>query len=295
MNDPAIDGFLESLRVERGASPHTIRSYRADLASFVAFLGESKADPSELLSASPKRLRAYSAWLSAQGYSSGTIARRLASLRSFYRFHRTRGAVDTDPTAALRNPKQPKRLPKALRVDEIERLLESIPQAKPLDLRDRALLETLYGGGLRVSELVGLDLDDLDEEHAAVTVRGKGRRERFAPIGARALDWLRRWIAARIPDRAAGRALFLNRDGRRLSSRSVDRIVKARLLQAGLSPDASPHALRHSFATHLLDRGADLREVQELLGHKNIATTQIYTHVSMERLKKVYERAHPRA
>ena len=246
--DPAIAAFLEHLRRERGASSHTIRGYEGDLAVFRTFLDET-AGGSATLSADPKRVRAYSAWLSGRGYAAGTIARRLASLRSFFRYQRRGGAVASDPTATLRNPKQPRRLPRAIRVEDVIRFLDSIPTTSPLDLRDRAMFETLYGGGLRVAELVGLDLDDLDFERVVVRVRGKGRRERLAPVGPEALDWLTRWLAVRRPDRAVEAAVFLNRYGRRLSTRSVDRIFQGRLPGLGLDPNACPHSLRHSFAT----------------------------------------------
>ena len=186
-------------------------------------------------------------------------------------------------------------MPRALRVEDIVALLESIPTGSTKGLRDRAMFEMLYGGGLRVAELVGLDLDDLDAERMAVRVRGKGRRERLAPIGPEAAGWLARWLASRRPARAGEPAIFLNRDGGRLSTRSVDRIFRAYLTACGLDPEAGPHALRHSFATHLLDRGADLRSVQELLGHRRLTSTQVYTHVSRERLIEAYRRSHPRA
>jgi integrase/recombinase XerC len=223
------------------------------------------------------------------------VARRLASLRSFFRHLRRQGKLATDPSAALRNPKQAKRLPRLLRVDEVIRLLDAVPTDKPFGVRDRAMFETLYGGGLRVSELVGLDLGDLDYEQELVRVRGKGRRERLCPIGPMAIYWSRHWISLRQPRNPLDRALFLNRFGTRLTTRSVGRLLEADLVRAGLASAASPHSLRHSFATHLLDRGADLRSVQELLGHRKLTTTQIYTHVTQERMLDTYHGAHPRA
>jgi integrase/recombinase XerC len=297
MTHPAVSAFLEHLRKERGSSEHTLRGYQGDLSVFLEFLGESSRGTSEPdpLDVDPKRLRAFSAWLSGRGYAPGTIARRLASLRSFFKFHRRQGTVPVDPTTGLRNPKQPRRLPRALRVEDVISLLDSISAGTPLDVRDRAMFETLYGGGLRVAELVGLDLDDLDPERGTVRVRGKGRRERLSPIGPEAAEWLARWLMVRRPERPNEPAIFLNRFGRRLTTRSVDRLFRARLLALGLDPKASPHALRHSFATHLLDRGADLRSVQELLGHRRLTTTQVYTHVSRERLIEAYRRSHPHA
>jgi integrase/recombinase XerC len=203
--------------------------------------------------------------------------------------------VDSDPSAGLRNPKQARRLPRLLRVDEVIRLLDAIPGDTPPSVRDRAMLETLYGGGLRVSELVGLNLDDIDLEQELLRIRGKGRRERLCPIGEMAMHWLNRSILLRKPAKAGEKAVFLNQRGSRLSSRSVARLLEAHLQTAGLASAASPHTLRHSFATHLLDRGADLRSVQELLGHRKLTSTQLYTHVTQERLLDMYHQTHPRA
>lgn len=292
--DASIQAFLNHLRLEKQASAHTLRSYENDLGLFERFLEETGvAEPPT--AADAPRLRRYSAWLASQGYAASTVARRLASLRSYFRFLRRGGLVDADPTVALRNPKQPKRLPKLLGVDEVIRLLDGIPVDDELGVRDRAMFETLYGGGLRVGELVGLDLDDLDLEQELLRVRGKGRRERLAPIGAMAAAWIDGYLKLRRPADAKERGLFLNRYGNRLSSRSVGRLLEDHLARAGLRDDASPHTLRHSFATHLLDRGADLRGVQELLGHRKLTTTQIYTHVTRERILDIYHDAHPRA
>lgn len=293
-----VVSFLNHLRTERNASPHTLRSYENDLALFLAFLAEVQGvDPSlaDPMAIDSKRLRRYSAWLSSREYAASTVARRLASLRSFFRYHRRQGTLSGDPAGGLRNPKQPKRLPKLLRVDEIVAFLDHLPTDTPFGVRDRAMFETLYGGGLRVSELVGLNLDDLDPDQLLARVRGKGRRERLCPVGPMAFTWLLRWVQLRAPKRSGEPALLLNRFGGRLSARSVGRLLEEHLTAQGLDPAASPHTLRHSFATHLLDRGADLRSVQELLGHKSLATTQIYTHLTSERLRQVYDDAHPRA
>jgi integrase/recombinase XerC len=292
---PSIAAFLDHLRTERRASPHTLRGYREDLTLYGRYLEEAVGDGADPARADAKRLRAYAAWLHAQGFAASTIARRLASLRSFYRHQRRCGLIAADPASSLRNPKQPKRLPRLMRVEDIIRLLDGIPTETPAGVRDRAMLETLYGGGLRVSELVGLNLDDLDPSQHLVRVRGKGRRERLCPVGPEAMAWLQRWLAARKPARTGEPAVFLNRFGTRLTTRSVGRLLTQRLLSLGLDPSASPHTLRHSFATHLLDRGADLRSVQELLGHRNLTTTQIYTHVSRDRILDVYKDSHPRA
>ena len=281
---PAIAAFLDHLRTERRASPHTLRSYGDDLALFREYLNEAVGEDADPTEADARRLRAYSAWLSGRGYAPSTIARRLACLRSFFRYQRRQGVVAGDPAGSLRNPKQPRRLPRPLRVEEVIRLLESIPTSEPAGVRDRAMLETLYGGGLRVGELVDLNLDDIDFDRELVRVRGKGRRERLSPIGGEAIAWLRHWRSLRQPRHPDEPALFLNRYGTRLTARSVGRMFANRLVGLGIDLGSSPHSLRHSFATHLLDRGADLRSVQELLGHRRLTTTQIYTHVTQERL-----------
>jgi integrase/recombinase XerC len=261
----------------------------------LAYLVESLGDTADPTVVDSRRLRSYTVWLGARGYSASTVARRLASLRSFYRYQRRAGVMTGDPAAALRNPKQPKRLPKLLGVAEVADFLDSIATDTDLGLRDRAMFETLYGGGLRVSELVGLDMGDLDLDEGLVRVRGKGRRERLSPIGAMAVACIRRWIPRRLPARADEKAVFLNHRGTRLSSRSVGRLLDEHQVGLGLDPASSPHTLRHSFATHLLDRGADLRSVQELLGHRSLSTTQIYTHVTQDRLIDAFNESHPRA
>jgi integrase/recombinase XerC len=291
----SVDAFLAHLRTERQASSHTLRSYREDLELYSSYLAEVQGEDADPSAVDPTRLRRYSAWLAGRGYAPTTVARRLASLRSFFRFLRREGWVAADPAVGLRNPKQPKRLPRLLAVDEVIRLLDGIPTGTPAGVRDRAMLEVLYGGGLRVSELVGLNLDDLDSESDLVRVRGKGRRERLCPVGDLAAEWLRRWIPLREPRRPHEPAVFLSCRGTRLTTRSVGRLLEAHLLRAGLVDRASPHTLRHSFATHLLDRGADLRSIQELLGHRNLTTTQLYSHVTQDRLQAIYYEAHPRA
>lgn len=287
--------FLASLRLERQASAHTLRAYQDDLATFLRFLEEIKCAEMDPAAIRPDLLRRYSAWLNAQGFAATTTARRLACLRSFFRHLRRRGIVVSDPTVGLRNPKQPKRLPRLLTIDEVIRLLDSVAVDTVAGVRDRAMLETLYGGGLRVSELVGLDLADVDQDSTLVRVRGKRRRERLAPVGPMAMDWIGRYLPLRQPRRSGEQALFLNRFGGRLTARSVGRLLDEHLLRAGLTCQASPHTLRHSFATHLLDRGADLRSVQELLGHRKLTTTQMYTHVTNAVMQTKYRGAHPRA
>jgi integrase/recombinase XerC len=223
------------------------------------------------------------------------VARRLAAEGA----HRRQGLLESNPAAGLRGPRQDKKLPHFVSREDMARLLAAPPPDRPLGLRDRALLETLYSAGLRVSELTGLNLDDLDLDDGLATVRGKGKRERLALLGPPAVEALRAWLAAR-PAVASGRAarlpaLFANKNGTRLSPRSVGRLLAKYLAQAGLDPRTSPHTLRHSFATHLLDAGADIRSVQELLGHRSLSTTQIYTHVTTQRLRDSYHQAHPRA
>jgi integrase/recombinase XerC len=296
----AIARFLQYLTVERNASPLTIKSYREDLTALADYMTEGRGGtcpaPGEL---TVLDLRGYVAALHEAGYARTSIARRLASLRSFFRFGQREGWAKTNLAKPLRNPRQPRNLPHFLSAEDIGRLLEAPPVDEPLGLRDRAILETCYSAGLRVSEVVGLDQSDLDFASGVVRVRGKGRKERLAPIGSYAVRALGRWFAARTlhPREAQGAEapVFTNKFGRRLTTRSVARMLDKYLGQAGLDRRTTPHSLRHSFSTHLLDRGADIRSVQELLGHKSLVTTQIYTHVSTARLKETYRKAHPRA
>jgi integrase/recombinase XerC len=298
--DEAFAEFLRHLAVEKNSSPHTVKAYREDLAQaldfFRARLGQQNPAPDRLTT---RLLRAYLAWLHEQGYAKTTVARRVSAVRSWCRFLRRQGVLSANPADGLRGPRQDKRLPHFLSVEDVLRLLDAPPADAPLGLRDRALLETLYSAGLRVSELTGLNVEDVDLSEGLATVRGKGRRERLALLGPPALAALRRWLEGRAAV-AAGLsrpqpALFLNKNGTRLSSRSVGRLLEKYLKQAGLDPRTSPHTLRHSFATHLLDNGADIRSVQELLGHRSLSTTQIYTHVTTHRLQESYDKAHPRA
>jgi integrase/recombinase XerC len=297
--EEALAEFLRHLALERNASAHTVKSYREDLTQALQFFRErlpGRALDLGLLTA--RLLRAYSAWLQGQGYAKSTVARRLAAVRSWCRFLCRQGALTANPADGLRAPRQDRKLPHFLSEDALTRLLEAPPADTPLGLRDRALLETLYSAGLRVSELTGLDVAEVDLDSGLATVRGKGKRERLALLGPAALAAIRRWLEARatLPQRAQGRdALFLNKNGTRLTPRSVGRLLAGYLAQAGLDPRASPHSLRHSFATHLLDRGADIRSVQELLGHRSLGTTQVYTHVTTSRLRDSYDKAHPRA
>jgi integrase/recombinase XerC len=295
----AIARFLRYLLVERNCSPLTIKSYGEDLAALTEYLSESYGRAPEASEITALDLRGYIAALHEAGYAKTSVARRLASLRSFYRFAQREGFADANPAKPLRNPRPDRKLPHFLTTEEIGQLLTAPPGDDPAGLRDRALLETMYSAGLRVSELVGINDGDLDVDGGLVRVRGKGRRERLAPLGSFALKAIGRWqsvrqLSSREP-RGAEAPLFVNRFGRRLTTRSVGRMLEKYLKATGLDLRTSPHTLRHSFATHLLDRGADIRSVQELLGHKSLVTTQIYTHVSTTGLREAYERAHPRA
>jgi integrase/recombinase XerC len=295
----AIAQFLQYLEAERNASPLTLKSYREDLLALAGYLADDQDRVPKPQHVSINELRGYVAALHEAGYSKSTIARRLASLRSFFRFGQREGWLSANPAKALRNPRKSKTLPHFLSTDEIQRLLEAPPATGLAGLRDRAILETLYSAGLRVSEVVGLNDGDLDLEEGIVRVRGKGRRERLSPLGSFASKAVRRWLAARTlsPKESQGRQapVFTNKFGSRLTTRSVGRLLEKYLAETGLDRRTTPHTLRHSFATHLLDRGADIRSVQELLGHKSLVTTQIYTHVSTASLRAAYERAHPRA
>jgi integrase/recombinase XerC len=295
----AIGRFLCYLVAERNASPLTIKSYREDLSLLVDWFEQQfgrTPDPKKL---TPQDLRAYVAALHEAGYAKGTVARRLASMRSFFKFVMREGGIDSNPAKPLRNPRGERKLPHFLTGDEIKRLLEAPPKDEPAGLRDRAILETMYSAGLRVSEAVGLNDDDLDWDQRLLHVFGKGKKERLAPLGSYAIRALEAWLAVR--ELAADAEVegmtpvFVNRFGSRLTTRSVGRMLEKYIKESGLDGRTSPHTLRHSFATHLLDRGADIRSVQELLGHKSLTTTQIYTHVSSASLLEAYERAHPRA
>jgi integrase/recombinase XerC len=278
--------FLRYLAVERGASAHTIRSYRTDLAQFRSFL-DRQGVPS-LTEVDARTIRGYLAWLHGRGLGRVSIARKLAAVRSCFKFLVRRGIVTRNPGREVRGPRLPRKLASFLPIDETEALLEPpAPRA-----RDRAVLELLYASGLRVSELAGLDLEDVDRGAGTVRVMGKGRKERIVPFGeaaARALDLL---LAER---GSAPGPLFTNARGRRLSVRSLHAIVRRRARDTGIPRRVSPHTLRHTFATHMLDAGADLRVIQDLLGHSRLSTTQRYTHVSADQLMRVYDAAHPRA
>jgi tyrosine recombinase XerC len=285
-----LEQYLRYVSLTRTGSPHTRRAYRRDLMEMGAAVGNP-------LTAETDELRHYVAGLMRHGLSARSAARRVSSIRSFYRWLAREGLRADDPAYRLRAPRYRPSLPHALTVEEMRRLLAEAARSGPLGLRDLALMETLYGAGLRAQEAVGMTLDAVDFRQGLVRVMGKGSRERIVPIGRPALDTIRRWIERGRPELAGATepALFVNARGGRLSSRSVGRIVKAALARTAVRQRVSPHWLRHSFATHLLEGGADLRVVQELLGHSRLSTTQIYTKISLERLEDVYGRAHPRA
>jgi integrase/recombinase XerC len=298
--EQAFAEFLHHLGVEKNASPHTVKSYREDLSqALVFFRTRFDGQLPALDRLNTRLLRAYLAWLHEQDYAKTTIARRLAAVRSWCRFLCRQGVLKSNPAVGLRGPRLDKKLPHFLQREDTLKLLQAPTGDLPLGLRDRAILETLYSAGLRVSELTGLDVNDVDLDAGLMTVRGKGRRERLALLGGPAQEALRVWLAARASLLGARAEtltpVFLNKNRTRLASRSVGRLLEKYLQQVGLDPRTSPHTLRHSFATHLLDAGADIRSVQELLGHRSLGTTQIYTHVTTQRLRDSYHKAHPRA
>jgi len=338
---PVVEQFVDYLKHERHFSPYTARCYGADLRQYADYLGAdaapgghqmkatgtdmvvsipvaqadgtSQPEPvaqrveARILAADAMSIRAFLAHLDTFGYSAATVARKIATLRSFYKWLLKHGRVESNPMLIIRTPKQAKRLPKAITVEQIDKLLSQPDSRETLGARDRAILETLYSTGVRVSELVDLNQQDLDLANQTMRVRGKGKKERIVPLGSHAMTAIRHYLTLLEPDarfkklnqdaRESGGevALFINKNGGRLSSRSVRRKLDKYLTGAGLDPSISPHTLRHSFATHLLENGADLRSVQELLGHQSLSTTQIYTHMSSMRLRNAYDQAHPRA
>jgi len=287
--------YLRHLEVERGLSPHTVRAYSADLSRYLEWAERSGVDPIGL---DHRALRRYLAELDRARYSRTTIKRRLSAVRSFFGYLMTEGVVASDPASVLTAPKAPARLPKLVPAEELAALLDAPDPSTPGGLRDRALLELLYASGARVSELSTLQLAGLDLPQGQITVMGKGSKERVLPVHRYAVNRLREYLADARPALAGERsasAVFLSSRGNRFSEDAIRRMFKKYLAQTGAARSLSPHALRHTFATHLLDQGADLRTVQELLGHVALSTTQIYTHVSMTRLKDVHRATHPRA
>ena len=333
---PVVGAFHAYHTDERHFSPYTARCYGADLRQFVEWLVDEsgiainesaeksafeRADaqpapaadvagsitpktlPETMQTAAADLLRSFLAFLADRAYSPATMARKIATLRSFYKWALKRELVATNPMTLIRTPRQSKRLPRAITVDQLERLLSAPDLHDTLGARDAAMLETLYSTGIRVSERVDLNLGDINLEEDAIRVRGKGKKERMVPLGSHAMAAIRRYIASvRSDERFAfvwaegnDKPFYVNKHGGRRSSRAVRRKLDKYLRQVGLDPSISPHTLRHSFATHLLDNGADLRSVQELLGHQSLSTTQTYTHLSSTRMREAYDKAHPRA
>lgn len=328
MSDQAslVQQFISYLREERHFSPHTAKCYAADLQQFCGYLcavdreGPIKTDKRHvvdvaklapppdtlgeelnrgLLALETDSVRAFMSLLRDRNYCKSTVARKLATLRSFYKFLVRRGYLASNPVASIRTPKQDKRLPKCLEVADIEKLLSNPDTTTLLGARDRAMLETLYSTGIRVSELIALNINDVDLTNNVVRVNGKGKKRRVIPLGPGAVQTILHFLDLRRNDTRSSSfdpdALFINKHGRRLSTRSVRRKLDKYLLEAGLDLSVSPHTLRHSFATHMLQRGADLRSIQEMLGHQSLSTTQIYTHLSGKTVKETYDASHPRA
>lgn len=292
-----IGQFLRYLALEKNSSELTVKSYREDMTALVEYLAQihcGKIPEPQMVTM--LELRAYVSAMHEANYAPSTISRRLASLRSFYRFCQREEIVDVNLAKALRNPRSVRPLPHFLTTEEIDVLLNAPSPTEPFGLRDRAILEVAYSAGLRVSELVGLNDQDVDFQEGILIVRGKGRKERLALLGSFASKALLEWLKVRrLASNLSETPVFTNKFGTRLTTRSVGRMLEKYLKITGLDLRTSPHTLRHSFATHLLDRGADVRSVQELLGHKSLETTQIYTHLTTAKLLDIYEKAHPRA
>lgn len=293
----AIRRFLRYLDAERNASEFTIKSYKDDLEAFKYFFEYEDGTYPDARDFRSSDLREFVSQMAEAGYARSTIARRLATLRSFFKFCQREALIDENPAKPLRNPRKHRQLPHFLSTDEIGLLLNAPDLSDQLGVRDRAMLETIYSGGLRVSELVGLNYSDLELDEGLIRVRGKGKKERFSPLGSYALDALNSWLSRSNHTKRfqPDAPVFTNRFGKRITTRSVRRMMEKYIKLTGLDQRTSPHTLRHSFATHLLDRGADIRSVQELLGHKSLVTTQIYTHLTTAKLRDIYEKSHPLA
>ncbi|HEB76047.1 MAG TPA: tyrosine recombinase XerC [Nitrospirae bacterium] len=283
------DEFLRYMEVEKGASKHTLRAYREDLGQFFGVVGKPPAEVelSDIRGFMAQRLR--------DGKERSTVSRQLATLRSFFRFLHREGLIGSNPARLVPNPKQKKRLPRFLSVDEMFSVIEEPEGIGFRKARDRAVLDLLYSSGLRVSELAAMDMDDLNLKEGLIKVRGKRKKERIVPVGSKAVKSLKAYLIERALVRHHTEAVFLNRTGARLTDRSIRRIVVKYSREAGISGNVGPHTLRHSFATHLLQSGADLRVIQELLGHGSLSSTQVYTHLDVSHLMDVYDKSHPLA
>ncbi|MTI88270.1 MAG: tyrosine recombinase XerC [Balneolaceae bacterium] len=299
-----IEKYLKYLNVERNASEHTIISYRTDLESFLSFMAaleETELESIDVESVSRLNIRLWLGELSEQDYAKSTIARKVAALRSFFKYCFKRGHIQKNPAHLLVVPKKNKSLPKTATVEDIERMMECVNTRSIKGLQDRAILELFYGTGIRLSELTGLNVTDIDFRQKQVLVRGKGNKQRIIPLGKTVIGILKTFKKRRTElygprtDQDAKKALFLAASGQRMYNRAVNYMVEKYLKRTSEVTQKSPHVLRHSFATHMLDNGADIRIIKEFLGHANLAATQVYTHTSVERLKNVYKQAHPRA
>ncbi|MGN8226643.1 tyrosine recombinase XerC [Gracilimonas sp. BCB1] len=299
-----IEKYLKYLSVERNASEHTITSYQNDLTSFLEFtagVNEQTEDQVDISSITRLNIRLWLGDLSEKGLAKTSIARKVAALRSFFKYCFKRGYIDKNPAHLLVVPKKEQTLPKTATVQDISRMMDSVDTDTTSGLQDRAILELFYGTGMRLSELTGLNVTDIDLKQRQVTVQGKGNKQRIIPLGNTVASILKKFIERRPElygertDTDAKKALFIAASGQRMYDRSVQTMVENYLKQTSEVTQKSPHVLRHSFATHMLDNGADIRIIKEFLGHANLAATQVYTHTSMERLKNVYEQAHPRA
>lgn len=284
-----IDRFIDFLKVEQGVSPHTLRAYTKDLKEFSEFLDEEPKDIGYL------DIRSYIASLHHRDLKKSSISRKLAAIRSYFKYLHREGYVKQNPAKLVASPRVPKTLPRFLDIDETFLLMDTPKGETFIPTRDKAMLELLYSSGLRVTELTTLDVVDLDIKESLVRVKGKGRKERIVPIGSKAMEAIQNYLPERISLKKKSPALFLNNRGGRLTQRSVRRILVAYSRMINLKGEISPHTLRHTFATHLLHEGADLRSIQELLGHSSLSTTQKYTHVDIRHLTEVYDKAHPMA
>ncbi len=302
--DELIERYMRYLQYERNASPHTLRNYRSDLVQFRDFLAGGKGKVAvDLASIDALRIRGFLAFLLEKEKKKTSIARKLSAVRAFFKFLSRERVLAESPASAVSTPKLVRALPRILTEEEMNNFLDRMSQAaregQPMLTRDRAILELLYASGLRVSELVGLDLRHVNFGEGMVLVRGKGRKERIVPFGSKAREAITQYLAVREKilgeTRTGSAALFLNARGRRLTTRSVDRLVKKYVQRFGPNVKISPHSLRHAFASHLLAEGADLRAIQEMLGHESLATTQKYTQVSIKQLMEVYDKTHPKA
>jgi len=289
LSEKLVRSFLDYLEVERGVSPNTIEAYRGDLSQYIRYFSRIN-----ILKIDSSLIGKYIAELQKKGLKNSSISRKLSVIRMFYKFIYLEGKSEYNPLEEISSPRKGRRIPSYLSLREVESLLETPSPDTPLGIRDKAMLEVLYGAGLRISELVNLNVEDVDLRKGWIKVMGKGFRERVLPLGREACQWVRKYLRERELKKEKA-PLFCNRYGKRISRQACWKIIKKYARKAGITGEISPHTLRHSFATHILSGDADLRAVQELLGHVNITTTQIYTHITQERLKKIYKKFHPRA